>query len=243
MKDKTAILLATLIPGGFIALAIYWFFIRGNNVAKNQPVSSQAIQGGTEGSIALKKGLDVSHFNAEIDWSKVKGAGLEFAFIKATQGVNFNDDFFGYNMSSAKEYGLKAYPYHFYNPGDNPVGQANNFLNALSGQGANFVAVDLEETGLNWFLAPRDPDGTILKNFLDTVTQAGYQVILYATPSFIEKWLPNASYLSAYPRWVAKWSQDPPASDWMFWQYDGHGSIEGLSGEFDLDYFGGSTLP
>lgn len=191
-------------------------------------------------------GFDVSHFQGVIDWAKVFLTGIRFAFIKATQGTTFKDKYFSANVIGAQSNGIKAYPYHFYNPGDDPGAQADNFINSLQTdfpQVIQTVAVDLEESGLNWILAPSDKDGSRLKVFLDRLTNAGLNVVLYVTPAFIAKWFPKADYLAAFARWIAKWSDTPPPGPWEFWQYSAYGQVDGIAGYVDLDYFNGAELP
>ena len=179
-------------------------------------------------------GIDVSHYQGEIDWAQVKGAGITFAFIKATQGATNKDAFFQSNYQGATDNGIKAYPYHFYNPGDDPAAQADNFLAALP-QDAKTVAIDLEESGLNWTLAPDDSDGSRFAVFLQKMSVAGLSVILYTTPAFVAKWFPDFD-LSGFSRWVAKWSSTPPDDPWVFWQYSAYGQVPGIVGNVDLDY-------
>src|SRR5689334_11616012 len=71
-------------------------------------------------------GIDVSHYQGDIDWAQVKAAGVKFAFIKAAQGATNRDDYFDDNYVGAISNGIRAYPYFFYNPGDDPGLQAQN---------------------------------------------------------------------------------------------------------------------
>lgn len=187
-------------------------------------------------------GIDVSHYQGDIDWAQVKAAGVKFAFIKAAQGASNTDDYFNDNYVGAISNGIRAYPYFFYNPGDDPAAQADNFLNAISGHGPNMVAIDLEENKLNWQLAPADPAGTRFQIFLQKLAAANLQITLYVNPTFLSKWFPQAAYLAQFPKWVAKWSSNPPDS-WSFWQYTAYGQVPGISGNVDLDYFRGTVLP
>lgn len=189
------------------------------------------------------QGIDVSHLNGKINWPDVANSGIKFAFIKASQGANFEDPKFKENLLGAQAVGIKTYPYHYYNPGDDPQAQALNFLEMLGDYNPKIVAVDLEETGLNWMLAPRDTDGRIIQTFLEGISSTGAQIILYMTPSFKEKWLANADFLDGLRKWIAKWSQTPPSTDYTFWQFTSIGQVPGIEGDVDLDVFNGSDLP
>ncbi len=61
-------------------------------------------------------GIDVSHWQGNINWSQVKNSGIEFAFTKATEGVNFTDSKFHTNMAGATAAGVLVGPYHFARP-------------------------------------------------------------------------------------------------------------------------------
>ena len=70
----------------------------------------------TPAGAALVPGVDVYSGNGNITWSSVKNAGCEFAFVKATEGVNFIDTKFSANMTNANAAGLWTAPYHFAHP-------------------------------------------------------------------------------------------------------------------------------
>ena len=82
-------------------------------------------------------GIDVSHFQGNIDWTSVKNAGITFAFTKATEGVSFTDNMFTTNMSGATAAGVVIGPYHFARPDSsntNPndaANEANYFVDTI----------------------------------------------------------------------------------------------------------------
>src|SRR4051812_10316990 len=59
------------------------------------------------------KGADVSHFQPNINWTSVKNGGYDFAFVKATEGVDFVDSTFTSYIAGANAAGLYVGPYHF----------------------------------------------------------------------------------------------------------------------------------
>lgn len=71
------------------------------------PVSSHA---------ALIEGIDVSHWQGNINWNSVKNDGVKFAFAKATEGVDFIDSKYVQNMNNASAAGVFIGPYHFARP-------------------------------------------------------------------------------------------------------------------------------
>jgi lysozyme len=53
------------------------------------------------------KGIDVSHYQGDVDWPKVKADGVNFVFIKATQGVGYSKvDYFRNHAPKAAGFGL-----------------------------------------------------------------------------------------------------------------------------------------
>ena len=66
------------------------------------------------------KGIDVSNNNGSINWSKVKKDGYQFAYIKASEGTNFNDTLFDSNVKKAKASGIHTGAYHFGRPSGSP---------------------------------------------------------------------------------------------------------------------------
>jgi lysozyme len=80
------------------------------------------------------KGIDVSHWQGDIDWKKVKDDGVEFAFIKATEGTSFIDDKFLANINGANAVGIKTGAYHFARFGcvEEEKEEARHFLDVVS---------------------------------------------------------------------------------------------------------------
>ena len=61
----------------------------------------------------IVEGIDVSHHQGEIDWTKVKNDGIVFAFMKATQGLRFVDPRFKLNWAATEKAGIIRGAYHF----------------------------------------------------------------------------------------------------------------------------------
>ena len=82
-------------------------------------------------------GIDVSHYQGTVDWVKVKATGITFAYAKATDGNTYTDPQFHTNWQGMRAAGILRGAYHFYETNDDPVTQANNFINALGSLAAN----------------------------------------------------------------------------------------------------------
>jgi GH25 family lysozyme M1 (1,4-beta-N-acetylmuramidase) len=198
-----------------------------------------------------KEGIDVSHWQGTIDWTKVKLAGKSFSFAKATEGVGFKDDKYATNKAGAMGQGIKFGAYHFARPGNNPVTEADWFVNNMGLQrGMLIPALDIEVTdGLgptaltNW-----------TKAWLQRVTdRTGVKPMIYTSPAFWRnnlndsRWFADNGYSIL---WVAHWNTTSPSvpgsnwggKSWTFWQYTSDGSVPGISGRVDLNRYRFSTF-
>jgi lysozyme len=181
-------------------------------------------------------GIDVSHYQGEVDWPAVAASGVRFAFIKATDGVDDVDPRFRQNWSGAKAAAILRSAYHFFRPGLDAKRQAKHFLGVLSMDDLAIApALDVEVTdGLDRAALQQG-----IRIWLETVGAAlECTPIVYTDPSF---WQDNvAADFSAYPLWLACYANQPevPATwrAWTFWQHADTGTVNGIGGQVDLDY-------
>jgi GH25 family lysozyme M1 (1,4-beta-N-acetylmuramidase) len=206
------------------------------------------------------EGIDVSHWQGSINWSAVKNSGVEFAFVKATEGVDFVDSRYHSNMQGARAAGVLVGAYHFCrldsfstNPQD-PINEANDFVEAL---------LPYYRTGLH--LPPVadverfPPFGSTaeaqaftsnwVQKFSDTVYDAlGVRPIVYNSLSKANSYY-TRSIAATHELWLAWWkstANPPVASDtpfwgeWQFWQWTDSWSVPGVSTPVDGDLFNGS---
>ncbi|MFT6002758.1 MAG: lysozyme, partial [Flavobacteriales bacterium] len=98
-------------------------------------------------------GIDVSHHQGRINWEMVnkmkdKDLSLDFAFIKATEGLSHKDRRFKYNWKNAKSQKIIRGAYHYFKPNVKAVKQANHFIRTVTLQKGDFPPViDIEEKG------------------------------------------------------------------------------------------------
>ncbi|KAF9150928.1 hypothetical protein DFQ26_001418, partial [Actinomortierella ambigua] len=93
--------------------------------------------------------IDVSHWQGPVNWAGVKAGGIEFVYIKATEGTTYRDPNFNQNYPGATNAGLIRGAYHFARPGESSGrAQAEYFLGhggGWSGDGKTLPgALDLE---------------------------------------------------------------------------------------------------
>ncbi|MEO5710732.1 MAG: GH25 family lysozyme [Nocardioidaceae bacterium] len=210
-------------------------------------LTSLATMGAT--SLAFADGIDVSHWQGSINWSKVKASGKQFAFMKATESTTYTDTAFATNWAGAASVGIYRGAYHFARPSTasgSAVKQAEYFVSKVgSFQGAGTMppVLDLEATGGLGVTALR----TWTQTWLTRVEQlTGRVPILYFSPSFWETNLGNSTAFTRYPLWIAHYTTSGPRvpggwPTWTFWQRTSSGSVSGISGNVDMNNFNGST--
>src|SRR4051812_27547332 len=71
------------------------------------------------------RGIDVSYYQGEIDWGLVRGSGIEFAFIRVSDGIDTPDTMFELNWGGAKAAGIRRGMYQFFRPTDSVLEQAD----------------------------------------------------------------------------------------------------------------------
>src|SRR2546423_11084013 len=105
------------------------------------------------------RGIDVSHHQGKIDWSGVKASGIQFAYIKATEGADFTDATFAENWTNSNAAGIVRGAYHFFTLGISGQSQAAHFLATVPADaGALPPAIDLEFSGYNKKRRPPPPE-------------------------------------------------------------------------------------
>ncbi len=188
------------------------------------------------------KGIDVSYYQGTINWTSVKNAGYSFAFARVSDGTGTIDSKFAANWSGIKSAGMVRGVYQFFRPNQDAAAQANLLLSKIGTLGAGDLppVIDVEVTG-------GVSGSTVVsqvKIWLDIVRKATGKTPIVYTAKYFWDALPNTSSLGPVTLWVANWGVSSPAlpnlwSTWTFWQYSATGSVPGISGDVDMDYFNG----
>ncbi len=188
------------------------------------------------------EGIDVSHFQGQVDWSQVKAGGMFFAFAKATQGTSEVDPEFVANWAGMRAAGLVRGAYHYMDPSEDATAQAEHFLATVQLEAGDLPPVlDIEVTE---GMSVEGLDEAV-RTWLEKVAAgSGVQPLLYSNESFLGTEL--ASGFGAYPLWIADYSPDPPTppaawTAWTFWQYSQTGEVSGVDGEVDRDRYQGTA--
>ena len=185
------------------------------------------------------KGIDISHWNGDIDFNKVKASGIEFVIIKAGGSDRgfYTDSKFRENYEKAKAAGLFVGAYYFVGKkfyGDlSGIEDAKRFIKILQGMQFEYpVYLDVETTDARY--KELATDAAIA--FCSTMEAAGYYVGIYASDisGFKEKL--NHSRLEAYAHWVARYGKKPEVcKEGVIHQYSSKGAVDGIVGSVDLD--------
>lgn len=187
----------------------------------------------------LFNGIDVSKWQGEIDWQKVKNSGVQFAMLRCgygkTQGQH--DEYFEKNYKNAKAVGMPVGTYHYSyakSPADAKK-EAEYCLSLIKGKTFEFpVAFDIEDKSQQDL--PKSTISEIIKAFCETIEAAGYYVSVYANLWWFNNKIDD-SVTKLYDVWLAQWSDEPTLKkDFGMWQYTSGGSVDGISGRVDLDF-------
>lgn len=184
-------------------------------------------------------GIDVSAHQGRIDWTAVAADGIEFAYVKATEGGDFADARFDANWTGAAEAGLDRGAYHFFTLCTPGAAQARHFLAVAPPDPAALPpAVDLELAG-NCGDRPgaRELDRE-LDRFLFLVEDAwGEEALLYVGDDWEERY-PGRERMGR-PLWLRRFLLRPSAEAWWVWQLHGRAHVDGVEGGVDLDVMRG----
>lgn len=191
-------------------------------------------------------GIDISRWQGDIDWARVRTSGVSFAFIKATEGGDHNDPLFRRYWAEAAAAGIPRGAYHYYYFCRSGAQQAAWFIaNVPRGQRALPPVLDLEWTHSR--TCPRRPSPDEVRReasiFMAILQQHyGQRPIIYTTVDFYrdnQLGRMNAEF------WLRSVADHPsatyPGQRWTFWQYTGTGLVPGIDGKVDLNVFAGTS--
>lgn len=180
------------------------------------------------------RGVDVSHYQGVIQWDVLAGQGIQFAFIKATEGSSFIDSRFVYNLEEAARTDLYVGAYHFFSFDSSGESQGRHFIQTVvRNEDMLPPVVDIEFYGDKGKDPPdRETTQRELSVLLERLEAAyGKKPILYATMAAYERYLKDA--YERYPIWIRNvfWKPALPDRQWTFWQYSDKARLAGYTGE------------
>ena len=182
-------------------------------------------------------GIDVSSHNGKINFERVSRAGIDFVFIKASEGAAFRDSRFASNYDSAKDNGLAVGAYHFFRFDVDGTLQARNFVETIGDRDFDLpLVIDVEEHG-NPYVFLRSKVVRQLRDMVDELTALEYRVMIYTNKDGYYKFIKDN--FDDYPLWLCSLNRRPEL-DWTIWQYSHWGVVDGIQGDVDLNRFYGN---
>lgn len=214
------------------------------NFHDNDPV---AFSGRTPARYAVH-GIDAARFQKSINWNTARRSGVNFAFLKATEGGDLLDTGFKDHWRSAGRAGVLRGAYHFYYFCTSPEVQAKWFIRNVPRGNMLPPVLDMEWNPFSPTCAHVRPPArevrTQMRRWLRIVSDHyGQTPIIYTTPKFYRE--NQLGKLRGFEFWLRSTAKRPaetfPGQRWTFWQYSSTGIINGIEGEVDLNAFHGTT--
>lgn len=223
-------------------------FILNVNEASSKK-ESNGVKSVTEFSDVIKNykndntqiGIDVSKWQGDIDFSKLKSAGVEFVIIRigsstGINGENFIDSKFIQNIKNANSVGIPVgvYFYSYANSVDKAISDAKWIIENIKDYKVELpIAFDWENWGsFNTYELSFFGLTNMAKRFMDTVKSAGYDAMLYSSKTYLE----NIWMSVDYPVWLAHYTKNTNyAGDYSYWQICSNGRVDGINGDVDID--------
>jgi len=192
-------------------------------------------------------GIDVSKFQGTINWTAARRSGVQFAFIKATEGGDRIDDRFHENWNAAKNAGVARGAYHFYyfcRPAADQIAWFKSHV--PKDPDALPPVLDMEWNGHSPTCTKKPPRSDVLSEMRVFLAEAerhyGKKPIIYSSVDFHREIL--VGEFKDHPFWLRSVAGHPDTKydgrrDWVFWQYTGTGTVPGVEGDVDRNVFRG----
>lgn len=186
-------------------------------------------------------GVDLSSHNGDVDFGRVSRGGVDFVFLKASEGETFRDAKFAVNYDSARVAGLKVGAYHFFRFDCDGDLQGINFLASVGDRRLDLpLAIDVEEWG-NPAGYTTDEVVRALRRMIFRLEGCGHSVIVYTNKQGYQRFVRGR--FDELPVWVCSFTNPPIATDsWTLWQHSHRSHVDGIDGEVDLNTFNGDSI-
>ena len=199
-------------------------------------------------------GLDCSRYQKDITWSLAKAAGIQFAFIKVTEGQTGSEtDIYNVKarIADAQKNNIKVGYYHFARPGDiaspeqDALNEVQNILKHINLLPTADLPLSLDvEAYANSVVWDNKVDhmNRFITTFIQKLNEKNIRVILYSYKSFLDT--NSTPIFGTNPLWTAAYLNNPEINlpliplgwtEWKIWQFTEQGQINGYNGNIDLD--------
>lgn len=186
-------------------------------------------------------GIDVSKWQGDIDFKKLKEAGVEFVFIRVgtANGINGErilDPKFEQNIKNANSAGIPVgiYYYSYANSKKRAIEDANWVIEQIKDYKVDLpVAFDWENWGnYNKYNLSFYNLTEMAKGYLDVFKDSGYNGLLYSSKTYLE----NMWMETEYSTWLAHYTKKTSyEKEYSYWQICNNGKVDGINGEVDID--------
>jgi lysozyme len=190
------------------------------------------------------QGIDVSHHQGQIAWPRLRAQGVDFAYIKASEGGDHRDRRLAENWRKAKKAGIPHGAYHFFTLCKPGAEQARNFIAAVPlDRDALPPAVDLEYMGnCSRGMSPAALHAELGAYLALVEGHYGRPALLYLTGEFDEAY--GVSDRFDRPLWLRSLLREPSfgARPWKVWQVSSFRRVNGIEGRVDWNVVRGPLL-
>ena len=224
----------------------YYYDKNGNMVTGTQIIQGAQYNFNSDGTLNTGSGIlgiDVSTWNGNIDWSKVKNSGVSYVIIRtgfrgSTQGALIEDNRFRQNIKGATNAGLKVGVY-FFSQAINEVEaveEASMVLSQVKGYNLSYpVFIDVEPSGGRADKLSSDERTKVINAFCQTIQNGGLRAGIYANKTWLSQKM-NVSALSGYKIWLAQYNSEVTyGGRYDIWQYSDKGTIPGIPEKVDMN--------
>lgn len=203
----------------------------------------------------MKKGIDISYFQGNIDFKKVKADGIEFIIPRCGYGKSNKDSKFSEYVSGALAAGIEVPGiYHFSyalneENAREEARQAVKFAQEAGLPKETIIFFDLEYDSVDYakrYAVNLDKARCIAHTnaFCQEVQNHGYRTGIYANQDYLNRMYDDAT-IKKYIFWYANWNGGKtPSVKCAFHQWSEKGRVNGIKGNVDMDYYyGGADAP
>ena len=232
-------------------LPVGYHIIRIEDVTADGGVVMQSREiGFTITALSKSYGIDVSHYQGEIDWETVKNSGVTFAILKIGEYWTNSkrivyDQFFEKNYQACKRLGIAVggYFYSYAFNRDEGNEEADICLSLIKNKIFELpIFIDVEDKAIKNAVANGKTDVANVTDaslaFCEKIVSAGHQAGVYASRDFFYNYF-NIPLIEKYWIWVAHYTSDQTnyTGKYNFWQATSEGSVPGINGNVDIDWF------
>ena len=224
----------------------YFFDKNGNKVTGEQVIQGAKYNFDSTGALVKGSGtmgIDVSKWNGNINWTAVKNSGVSFVIIRcgyrgSSTGALVEDPKFKTNIKGATDAGLKVGIYFFSQAITDveAVEEASMTIDLIKKYKISYpVFLDVEDSGGRGDKIDSNTRTQVIEAYCQTLKNSGYTAGVYANKSWLNNKM-NAGALSGYKIWLAQYNTEVTyGGKYDMWQYSSKGSVNGISGNTDMN--------